>query len=64
VHPVQRAITSGQQSSAAAAVKALGMMINFFSWAGGLSGRQRPAGFTQRQSGWSQPVSDNMITSH
>jgi hypothetical protein len=29
-------------------VKALGMMINYCSWAGGLSGRQRPAGFTQR----------------
>jgi hypothetical protein len=31
-----------------ALVKALGMMINFCSWAGGLSGRQQPAGFTQR----------------
>jgi hypothetical protein len=31
-----------------ALVKALGMMINFFSWAGGLSGHQRPAGFTQQ----------------
>jgi hypothetical protein len=63
VHPVQRAITSGQQSSAAAAVKALGMMINFFSWADGLSGRQRPAGFTQRH----RPVttaSNNTIASH
>jgi hypothetical protein len=29
-------------------VKALGMVINFCFSAGGLSGRQRPAGFAQR----------------